>query len=201
MTILSQDGLSKGTNNQDPEIAVAPGYALVTPVSEYDTPIVTAYPISEEVYNTQHNDGNMPYATGSSFMPTATPTVGTYSKGPVALSSSQQTNVSHTAATGSVTYSNTLPGVQEQYQPQYPAPPPPRGLGNNNQRLKCLCGSISITIFTLLCLCCIVPIIVVAIIAYNANKGMMWNDDDFTNLFDDAVDGTQQDDRFLNSTN
>jgi hypothetical protein len=119
--------------------------------NDNDVPTVAAYAVSE---------ADLRKTTDTSFLPTSTPTIGTYSQGPVhpdVETAPYYNNDCSSPPTGS-----TL----------YPLPPPPQSNSNTSKRwCSCLiCGCVTLTISLVIVACCWFPIVLIAAAVSNNNS-------------------------------
>ncbi|GKY90572.1 hypothetical protein MPSEU_000030900 [Mayamaea pseudoterrestris] len=217
-------GNSNSTNraNYDAEYAVSPEYLPTAAVAtdednngrnQDDLPVATAFPLAGEEedlrYAPSHGAVHGPPTFANSLMPTATPTVGSASLGPMHHSSmttpeqfQPNTASGYSSSDAAAATSSPTPHVTTiTTTHQYPAPPPPASAGRRHRRTGCIiCGSLAATAAIVFCLCCILPLIIVLGAFRQSqqtaeNPVSSWDDD--LMYMNDNMTQTMHDDGFL----
>jgi hypothetical protein len=148
----------QGSGSGNPPYAMASLYGNDNDnVNEHDNnvPTVAAYAVSGT---------DLQKTTDTSFLPTSTPTIGTYSQGPIhqdVETAPHYNDDSSSPPTGSKLY--PLPS--------------PRSNSNTTQRWCLICGSLTLTIGLGVFICCILPIIIIC----TAVASVLRNSDIFPN--------------------
>jgi hypothetical protein len=132
----------QGSGSGNPPYAMASLYGNDN-VNDNDTnvPTVAAYAVSE---------ADLRKTTDTSFLPTTTPTIGTYSNGPVHQDVETAPNYNNNDSSSPPVTGSAL----------YPLPPP-QSNPNTTERWCLICGSLTLTIGLTVFVCCILPIIII----------------------------------------